>query len=173
MKVTPTQKKEFRTDEKIKVVHKHWIVYVPSFLIIAAAIWLFFFSISLLALESDPGETALIYGIGLVLIGVSGAILTLGILSIVFWFFNFYQITEEYLLHAHINPRAKFTFKEILIEDISNVGQTRSGFLSALFNFGTVKVSLFNVQGGLFRMNLIKRPHKILTLLNQKINDKH
>lgn len=173
MKVTPTRKKEFQANKAIKVIHKHWIVYVSSIMLLFTSAWIFYVGLQLVTTSVDPAATSLIHLLGLIIIASSGILFALCLISIVFWFFNFYQITDEYVIHAKITPKAKFDLKEILITDISNVGQTRPGFISALLNFGTVNISLFNVKGALFKINLVKEPHKILTYLNQKINDKH
>lgn len=108
-----------------------------------------------------PYQTAVMIGWYLVLLGFI-------VESFLKWFYNVYIITDERVIDVDFSSLLYRDISSAKIDRIEDVTAQTAGFLSALFDFGTVVIQTA-AERREFEFNGIPHPAKVTTLLNDLI----
>jgi uncharacterized membrane protein YdbT with pleckstrin-like domain len=148
-------------EDVLMIVRRHWIVYMPAFIIASFLLVVSF----LLYINFD--NISIIQG-SYFMRGLSTALISLVVLFVILFtyvvwlinYLNFQLITNQHLVDIDQYGIFSRKISELTLEDIQDISATQHGFFQSIFHYGDVVVQTAGEKPN-FTLEKVKEPYEI------------
>ena len=157
-----------KDEEIVLMVRRHWIAYVPDFLIVLLVLLL---PLLLLLLSSSfpiLGTPILYTGMFVLSIGIASTLLLTTFLK---WYYTIHIVTDQRIVVVKMNNAFFHSYSEAQLEKIEDITHQHVGFIGTFFDVGNLDIDTAGHEID-FRLKVLPRPRELQDLINDLIDMK-
>ena len=151
-----------KDEEIVLMVRRHWIAYVPDFLIVLLVLLL---PLLLLLLSSSfpiLGTPILYTGMFVLSIGIASTLLLTTFLK---WYYTIHIVTDQRIVVVKMNNAFFHSYSEAQLEKIEDITHQHVGFIGTFFDVGNLDIDTAG-HGVDFVLTMLPKPRDMQDILN-------